>query len=131
MVELSLYLDVIVLQSSFTGGLPVFIWKWIWIWIFGDIIIIIFQGIGHSWTVLVQSFNFWTYESIWITQHRKTWRHIHALSGIWTCDPNVWAVKDSMCLRLCGHWDQLFGGIWCIILVGVLFLGKNVWYSVC
>jgi hypothetical protein len=40
------------------------------------------------------------------TQHRKTQTNFHALSRIWTCDPNVWAAEDSTCLRPLGHWDQ-------------------------
>jgi len=39
------------------------------------------------------------------TQHRKTWTHIHALSGFKIHDPHVQAVKDSTCLRLLGLWD--------------------------
>jgi len=40
------------------------------------------------------------------TKHRKTWTHIHALSRIWTHNPSVWAVEDSMCFRPNGHCDQ-------------------------
>jgi hypothetical protein len=50
------------------------------------------------------------------TQHRKTWTHNHALSGIQTYDPSVWAVKDSTCLRPHGHWDQLYKEANCIVL---------------
>jgi len=41
------------------------------------------------------------------TQHRKTWTHIHPPSRIQTRNPSVQAVKDSTCLRLHNHWDQL------------------------
>jgi hypothetical protein len=40
------------------------------------------------------------------TQHREMQTHIHTLSRIQTCNPNVWVAKDSTCLRPCGHWDQ-------------------------
>jgi hypothetical protein len=40
------------------------------------------------------------------TQHRETQTHIHALSRIRTCDPNVRAADDSTCLRPLGHWDR-------------------------
>jgi len=41
------------------------------------------------------------------TQHRKMQIHIHALSGIQTHNPSVWAAEDSTCLRLLSHWDWL------------------------
>jgi len=37
------------------------------------------------------------------TQDRKMWTHVHDPSRIWTCDPSVWVVEDSMCLRPHGH----------------------------
>jgi hypothetical protein len=40
------------------------------------------------------------------TQHRETQTHIHALSTIRTCNPNVRAAEDSTCLRPHGYWDQ-------------------------
>jgi hypothetical protein len=42
------------------------------------------------------------------TQHRKTWTHIHASSGIRTCDPSVRAVEGSTFLRTLGLWERLF-----------------------
>jgi len=38
-----------------------------------------------------------------IIQHRKTWTHIHASSGIRTHDPKVPAAEDSTCLRTRGR----------------------------
>jgi len=40
-------------------------------------------------------------------KHRKMWTHIHASDRIWTHDTSVWVVEKPMCLRTCGHWDQL------------------------
>jgi hypothetical protein len=37
------------------------------------------------------------------TRHKETQTHIHALSRIRTCDPNVRAAEDSTCLRLRGY----------------------------
>jgi hypothetical protein len=88
-------------------------------------IIIIFQGLG----LLVLSgsefifWNLWIYWTVgrtpWMgdwpnatplpthrtTQHRKTWTHIHASSGIQTCNPSIWTAKDNTCLRQLSHWD--------------------------
>jgi hypothetical protein len=46
-------------------------------------------------------------------KHIKMQTHIHALSRIQNCDLNIWATKDSTCLRLLGYWDQqkLFWGV--------------------
>jgi len=84
------------------------------------IIIIILQCIGHSGTVPVQNFNFWTYESIWAvgripwTGDQPNARPLPTHDNTNTTEKRghtsmSWVRFEPItCLRPRGHWDRLF-----------------------